>query len=149
MRLSFHEQLLVLVDANACTWKRGSGRIGGAYGRETLDYNGERLLTFASNHDLALVNIFCSTRKSSTPRTFNGHKEEKQIDYIFTRHRDRKLARDVKVHRRPNFLPISDHNIVADSVRLLGRFNRNRRVWTVRKRGIDLQCLTTDSDIGR
>ena len=74
-----HEQLFVLMDANARTGKRREGGVGskdnevlGAYGRDTLNDNGERLLTFAANHGLALVNTFFSTRKSGTSRTFNG-----------------------------------------------------------------------------
>ena len=72
-----HEQLFVLMDANARTGKRGEGGVGckdnevlGTYGRNTLNDNGERLLTFADNHGLALINTFFSTRKSSTSRTF-------------------------------------------------------------------------------
>ena len=77
--------------------------------------NGERLLTFAANHGLALVNTFFCTRKSGTSRTFNGSGQDKRIDYILMRQHDRKLVRDVKVHRQPTFLPISDHNVVTAS----------------------------------
>jgi len=48
-----------------------------------LNENGERLLPFAVNHDLALVNKFFSIRKSGTSRTFNGSGQEKQIDPCF------------------------------------------------------------------
>ena len=60
-----HEQLFVLMDANARTGRREKGQVGskdrkiiGAYGRDTLNDNGELLLPFANNHDLALVNTF-------------------------------------------------------------------------------------------
>ena len=50
------------MDANERTGKRGGGGVGskdnevlGAYGRDILNDNGERLLTFAANHGLALV----------------------------------------------------------------------------------------------
>ena len=46
-------------------------------------------------------------------------------------------------------LPISDHNVVTASVRLVGRFARNRWVRSIKNPRIDLQCLTTDPDIGR
>ena len=46
-----HEQLFVLMDANARTGRRGGGKLGseeckvlGAYGRDNLNDNGERLL---------------------------------------------------------------------------------------------------------
>ena len=136
--------------------REGGGGVGskdnevlGSYGRDTLNDNGERLLTFAANHGLALVNTFFSTRKSGTSRTFNGSGQEKRIDYILTRQHDRKLVRDVKVHRQPTFLPISDHNVVTASVRLLGRFARNRRVRSVKNPRIDLQGLTTNPNIRR
>ena len=84
-----HEQLFVVMDANARTGRREKGQVGskdrkilGAYGRDTLnDNNGELLLSFANNHDLALVNTFFSTPKGGVSRTFNG-RGKKRIDYI-------------------------------------------------------------------
>ena len=99
----------------------------GAYGRDTLNDNGERLLSFSANHELVLLNTFSSTAKNAISHTFNGW-GKKCIDYILTRQRDRKLVRDVTVHPQPSFLPISDHNIVTAHVKLLGRFARNRPV---------------------
>ena len=100
-----HEQLFVLMDANKRTGRRGGGKLGneeckvlGAYGRDTLNYNGERLLSFSANHELAaLLNSFFSTAKDAISHTFNG-RGKKCIDYILTRQRDRKLVRDVTVH---------------------------------------------------
>ena len=57
----------------------------GAYGRDTLNDNGELLLlSFANNHDLAIVNTFFSTPKGGVSHTFNG-RGKKRIDYILTR----------------------------------------------------------------
>ena len=74
-----HEQLFVWMDANARTGRREKGQVGskdskivGAYGRDTLNNNGELLLSFANNHDLALVNTFFSTPKDGVSHTFNG-----------------------------------------------------------------------------
>ena len=74
-----HEQLFVLMDANARTGRREKGQVGskdskipGAYGRDTLNDNGGLLLYFANNHDLALVNTFFSTPKGGVSHTFNG-----------------------------------------------------------------------------
>ena len=74
-----HEQLFVLMDANARTGRREKGQVGskdskilGAYGRDTLNDNGELLLSFANHHDLALVNTFFSTPKCGVSHTFNG-----------------------------------------------------------------------------
>ena len=54
-----HEQLFVLMGANARTGRREKGGVGskdnkilGAYGRDILNDNGELLLSFANNHDL-------------------------------------------------------------------------------------------------
>ena len=100
-----HEQLFVLMDVNALTGKRAKGGIGskdnkiiGAYGRDTLNDNGELLVSFANNHDLAIVNTFCSTPKSGVSHTLN-RRGKKLIDYIPTRQRERKLVRNVMVHR--------------------------------------------------
>ena len=52
-----HEQLFVLMDANARTGRGEKGGVGskdntilGAYGRDTLNDNGELLLSFVNNH---------------------------------------------------------------------------------------------------
>ena len=102
-----HEQLFVLMDANARTGRREKGGVGskdskilGAYGRDTLNDNGELLLFFANNHDLAIVNTFFSTPKGGVSYTFNG-RGKKRIDYILTRQRDRKLVQNVTVHPSP------------------------------------------------
>ena len=120
-------------------------KILGAYGRDTLNDNGELLLSFANGHDLALVNTFFSTPKggvSHTPSTFNG-RDKKRIDYILTRQRDRKLVRNVTVHPHPCFLPISDRNILSAPVRLLGHFARNRLLRIPAKPPVDRRRLVT------
>ena len=102
-----HEQLFVLMDANARTGRREKGGVGskdskilGAYGRDTLNDNGELLLSFANNHDLAIVNTFFSTPKGGVSHTFNG-RGNKRIYYMLTRQRDRKLVRNVTVPPSP------------------------------------------------
>ena len=146
-----HEQLFVVMNVNARTGWRGGGKLGseeckvlGAYGRHNLNDNGERLLLFSANHELALLNTFFSTAKNAISHTFNG-RGKKCIDYILTRQRDRKLVRDVTVHPQPSFLPISDHNIVTAHVKVLGRFARNRPVREAKgPPPIDRQRLTND-----
>ena len=147
-----HEQLFVLMDANARTGRREKGQVGskdskilGAYGRDTLNDNGELLLSFANNHDLALVNTFFSTSKGGVSYTFNG-RGGKRIDYILTRQRDRKFVRNVMVPQ-PSFLPISDHNIVSEPVKLLGHFARNRRLRASAKPPVDHRRLVTDPQL--
>ena len=149
-----HEQLFVLMDANARAGRRGGGKLGseeckvlGVYGRDNLNDYGERLLSFSSNHELALLNTFFSTAKTAVSHTFSG-RGKKCIDYILTRQRDRKLARDVTVQPQPSFLPISDHSIVTAHVKLLGRFARNRPVREAKgPPPIDRRRLTTDSHL--
>ena len=151
-----HGQLFVLMDANARTGRREKGQVGskdskilGAYGRDTLNDNGELLLSFANNHDLALVNTFFSTPKGGVSHTFNG-RGKKRIDYILTRQRDRKFVRNVTVHPQPSFLPISDHNIVSAPVKLLGHFARNRRLRaSAKKPPVDRRRLVTDPNFDR
>ena len=71
----------VRMHANACTGRRVTGggtlrskdyKVLGAYGRDVLNDNGELLLPFATNHDLALVNKFFSTLKGGVSHDFNG-----------------------------------------------------------------------------
>ena len=83
-----HEQLFVLMDANARTGMRKKGGVEskdndilGAYGGDTLNDDEELLLSFANNHDLAIVNTFFSTPKGGISHTFNG-RGKKRIDYI-------------------------------------------------------------------
>ena len=148
-----HKQLFVLMDANARTGRREKGWVGskdnkifGAYGRDILNDNGELLLSFANNHDLAIVNTFFSTPKGGVSHTFNG-RGKKRIDYILTRQRDRKFVRNVTVHPQPSFLPISDHNIVSAPVKLFGYFARNRRLRASAKPPVDRKRLVTDPQL--
>ena len=74
-----HEQLFVFMDADVRVGRRGGGKLGseeckvlGAYGRDILNDNGERLLSFSANHGLALLNTFSNTAKNAALRTFNG-----------------------------------------------------------------------------
>ena len=73
-----HEQLFVLMDANARKGRRGRGesesesnKILGAYGRDEINDNGERLLSVAADKDLSLVNTFFRTPKGGISHTFN------------------------------------------------------------------------------
>ena len=149
-----HEQLFVLMDANARTERREKGQVGSkdskflaAYGRDTLNDNGELLMSFANNYDLALVNTLFSTPKGGASHsTFNG-RGNKRIDYILTRQRDRKYVRNVTVHSQPSFLPISDHNIVSAPVKLFGHFARNRRLGASAKPPVDRRRLMTDPQL--
>ena len=142
------------MDVNARTGKREKrgvrskgNKIRGACGRDTLNDNGELLLTFANNHDLALVNKLSSTPKGGVSHTFNG-RGTKRIDYILTRERDHKLVRNVTVHPQPSsFLPISDHSIVSAPVKLLGHFARNCRLRTPARPPVDRRRLVTDPQV--
>lgn len=109
-----HERLIVLVDANSRTGRRGEGTLGSnhggvlsVYGRDTCNDNGEFLLAFASNHYRA---PFWFPQK--------GQAQQKRIKYILT------IVRNVVVRPQPSFLPISDHNVMVVHVRLLGQFPR-------------------------
>ena len=145
-----HEQLFVVMDTNARTGKREKGGVGskdfeilGAYGRDTLNDNGELLLSFANSHDLAIVNMFFSTPKGGVSHTFNG-RGKKRIDYVLTRQRDRKLVRNVTVHPQFSFFPFSDYNIVSASVKLLGHFARNRQLRVSATPPVGCRHLVTD-----
>ena len=54
---------------------------------------------------------------------------------------------NVTVHPQSSFLPISDHNIVFASVKLLGHFARIRRVRAPAKPPVDCRRLVTDPQL--
>ena len=145
-----HEQLFMLMDANARTGRREKGGVGskdnkvfGAYGPDTLKDNGELLLSFANNHDVAIVNTFFSTPKGELSHTLN-ERGKNRFDYILRRQRDRKRVRNVTVPPQTSFLPISDHNIVSAAATLLDYFARNRQLRVSAKRPMDPRRLVTD-----
>ena len=72
---------------------------------------------------------------------------QKRIDYILTRHLDRKLVRNVTVHLQPSFLLISDHNIVSAPVKLLVHFARNRRFRASAIPPVDRRRLVADPQL--
>ena len=81
-----HEQLFVLMDANARAGKRGEGRVGskdnevlGAYGRDILNDNGERMLTFAANHGISLVSHAGKVVLKVIARKLSGYSEKKGL----------------------------------------------------------------------
>ena len=95
----------------------------GEYGRDELNNNGKRLLTFAKDNKRALTNTFFSTRKGGVSHTFNGissRNDQKRIDFILTRQAHRPRVYDVKVHAQPPppAKADSDHNIVLRSIRV-------------------------------
>ena len=67
------DHLFVLVDANSETGKRQSGcaesKVLGAYGRDELNDNEERLL-YAADNKLALLNTFFATPNRGVSYTF-------------------------------------------------------------------------------
>lgn len=86
------DEFLVLMDANVRTGKRengcadGKGR--GAYGRDELDDNGERLLFHATDDKLALeITFFAEPYRgvSYTSQTAHRGKGQYQPAYILTR----------------------------------------------------------------
>ena len=148
-----NERVFVLLDANARTGERSvrcsddESRILGAYGRDALNDNGERLLSFAINCKLALTDTFFSARKGGKSHTYNrtSPKNRKQIDDIFTRQAHRPRVHDVEVVPQPPppAKANSDHNIVHIKVRLTGHVAPNRQSPKApRSRHFDRQFLS-------
>lgn len=148
------ECLFVLMDANARTGQRlgcddNENRVLGAYGRDLINDNGKRLLSFATNCKLALTNTFFSTRKGGISHTHNGTgpNDRKRIDYILTRQVHRTRVHDVKVVPQPPppAKADSDHNIVHMKVRLSGHFASNRQARkTPKGRPFDRKVFMSD-----
>ena len=113
--LEHEQQLFVLMDANARTGPKGGGRLVreqckvlGAYGRDTLNGNNDRLLSITNNHGLKLFKSLFSTAKKAVSHTFGDEANKKMT--IFSRGSEVNVQ-DVTVHLQSPFLPISDHNI--------------------------------------
>ena len=152
------EHLVVMMDANARTGKRGEGggeknsKVIGEYGQDVLNNNGERLLTFAEEQRLAVLNTFFRTPKRGISYTFqssNAGKGRYRLDYILTRQTDRKLVRNISVRRPPPGKRESDHNLVYGQIRLRGRFAPNRRMRThaPTRRTADLERLMANPEL--
>ena len=75
-------------------------KVLGAYGRDDLNDNGERLLIHATDKKLALLNTYYATPARGISYTFQGAnrgKAQYRLDYILTRQVDRQLVRNVTV----------------------------------------------------
>ena len=146
------DHLLVLMDANARTGLRGIGwtdsKALGAYRRDELNDNGERLLTHATDNKLALLNTYYATSArgiSYTSESPNRGKDRYRLDYILTRQVDRRLVRNVTVRTPPRENAESHHNLVMTKIRLLGCIapNHPKRVFK-NQRATDLPRLMAD-----
>ena len=102
--LPSRDHLLVLMDAKARTGIRGIGwidrKVLGAYGRDELNDNGERLLIHATDNKLALLNTYHATPARGISHTFqspNRGNAQYRLDCVLTRQVDRRLVRNVTV----------------------------------------------------
>ena len=146
------DHVLVLIDAIARIGMRGIGwtdrKVLGAYGRDELSDNGERLLIHATDNTLALLNTYYATPARGISYTFqspNRGKAQYRLDYILTRQVDGRLVRSVTVRTPPRENAESDHNLVFGNIRLLGRIAPNRPKRVVKnRRAIDLPRLMAD-----
>ena len=143
------------MDANARTGIRGIGWTGrkvmGAYGRDELNDNGERLLLHAADNKLALLDTYYTTPPrgiSHTLQSPNRGKAQHRLDYLLTQQADRRLVRNVTVRTPPKENAESDHNLVLGNFRFLGRIALNRRKGVSKnRRAIDLPRLMADPDL--
>ena len=122
------DHLLVLLDANARTGMRGIGwtdsKVLGAYGRDELNDNGERILTHATENNLALLDTYYATPARGISYTFqnpNRGKAQYTLDYILTQQVDRRLVRNITVRTPPRENAESEHNLVIGNIRLVQR----------------------------
>lgn len=119
-----------MVDANACTGKREHGcsdaSVMGAYRRDKLNENGERLLGFAADNQLCLVNTYFGVPKGEAHVPGLQQVEGKMPPRLHPmRQVDQRDARNAAV-QRVDFKD-SDHNLVHATVQLPGRIAPNRR----------------------
>ena len=104
-------------------------KVLGAYGRDELNDNGERLLTHVTDNKLALLNTYYATPSRGISYTFqslNRGKAQYKLHYILTRQVDRRLVRNVTVRTPPRENAELDHNLVLANIPLLDRIAPNR-----------------------
>ena len=96
------EHLHVLMDANPRSGRRVERYAGnkavGAYGRDTLNDNGQRLLAFSAEYQLSLPNSLIGSPPRGIAHIFhnpNIGKDRHRLDYLLTRRIDRRLVRNV------------------------------------------------------
>lgn len=74
------DRLVVMMDANT-RWRCGDTKVPGAYGRDTLNYNGQRLHGFAGDKEVSVANTSFSTSKGGVSHTFQQtHSRKNNID---------------------------------------------------------------------
>ena len=134
------QQLFVLVDANARTGRKGGGRLVseeckvlGAYGRDTLNGNGDRLLSITNNHGLALFKPFFSTAKKATSHTFGGEANKKMTTFSRGSKVETSCRTLLGTSNRHSYPSRITTYIVKAYVKLPGRFTRNRPVKRARR----------------
>ena len=150
--VSEHEQLFVLMDANARTGRRGGRKLGseeckvlGAYGRNTLNDNGARLLSFSANHELAFLDSFFSTAKNAILHTFNGRGKNVLTTFSQGSETENSCGMLLCTPNRHSYLSLITTSSQPIHVKLLGRFARNRPVREAKGRPpIDRRRLTND-----
>eukprot|EP00752_Nemacystus_decipiens_P005560 g5031.t1 len=121
----------------------------GEFGRNELTDDGRRLLAFASDNRLAVLNTFFGKRTDGTWHTYNGpaRKDCKCLDYILTRESHRGRVSSMEVVPQP-IRPAgadSDHNIVIATVDLSGRLAHNRPVRSSPRRQFNRQDLQVEA----
>ena len=120
------DHLFVLMDANARTGVRGiewtDSKVLGAYGRDELNDNGERLLIHATDYKLPLLNTYYATPARCISYTFQSPtrgQAQYRLDYILTRQVDTRLVRNGTVRTSPRENAESDYNLVIANIRLI------------------------------
>ena len=139
------DQLSVLMEANAYTAKGDRGesleyaQVVGPYGRDVLNNNGGHLVRTAADAGMTIVNTFFSSPNGRQQSTYVSSKGDAwHLDYILTRHADRRLTRKITV------------SIVASTIRLRRRFTSNRPKRPANRHPrIDRQMLVNNDDTHR
>ena len=123
----------------------------GCIRRDEPNDNGERLLMYVTDNNLALLNTYYATPArgiSYTCQRPNRVKAQCRLDHILTRQMDRRLVRNVTMRTPPRENAESDHNLVFGNIRLLGRIAPNRPNIVIKnRRAIDLPRLMADSHL--
>ena len=91
------EKLFIEGDRNGpvCTSSAGFEAVHGGFGYGSRNQEGEEVLDFAIAFDLMIANTFFRKRQSHLV-TFSSGQYSSQIDFVYTRRRDKRTCVDCK-----------------------------------------------------
>lgn len=110
-------EVILMGDLNSRVGKKNNNLIVGQFGEDTLNDNGERLVSICQQHSLKIMNGFFQHKDI---HKFTWHQETRQlrsiIDYIIMRQNSKLMCQDVRVLRGSECG--SDHFLIRGKIKV-------------------------------